>query len=219
MAGRRVLVERGDSFGRLTVEAELPSRRRPSGGTRRYFECRCECGTLVEVSLHHLRSGHTISCGCLLRDKQRERSDYHGMEGSLAWQTWESMKHRCYKKSSRGYSNYGGRGIRVCERWRHSFKAFLEDMGPRPSADHSIDRIDNDGDYEPGNCRWALRSEQSRNRSDNRILEYRGERMCMTDWARRFGIRKSTLHSRLERGMSVEEALTTPVRQWIPSTG
>jgi len=141
------------------------------------------------------------------------------MADSPEYGIWKGMKKRCYHPRARGYHNYGGRGVKVYERWLHSFKAFFEDMGSRPSPEHQIDRIDGDGDYEPGNCRWVTRGEQNRNRKDNRFLEFRGERLCLADWAKRFGIRKGTLHDRLARGLSVEEALTIPVRVWTHSTG
>lgn len=206
----------GDRFGKLTVLAELP-RVKSGRKIRRVFRCVCDCGTERIVRLDHLRSGHTGSCGCLPQSNEN-RHGYHGMDGSPEHGIWRGIKKRCYSPGARGYAMYGGRGIRLCERW-HSFKAFYEDMGPRPSPGHQIDRIDSDKDYEPGNCRWATRAEQNRNRKDNRMLEFRGERMCMADWAKRLGMRKGTLSDRLARGMSVEEALTTPVRQWISSKG
>lgn len=221
----RVAIQVGDRYGRLSVVRELPVRRRPSGGTERWFLCRCECGNETDVRLSRLRSGKTRSCGCLIVPPKpspasyANRADYHGMEGSPEHGIWRGIKARCYHPKARGYANYGGRGIKMCDRWKSSFKAFYEDMGPRPSPEHQIDRSDNDKDYEPGNCRWATRAEQNRNRKDNRMLEFRGERMCMADWAKRFGMRNGTLSDRLARGMSVEEALTTPVRQWIGSKG
>ena len=135
--------------------------------------------------------------------------------GTPEHSVWRGIKKRCYSPRARGYANYGGRGIKVCDRWRESFAAFYADMGPRPSPDHQIDRYpDGNGDYEPGNCRWATRAEQNRNRKNNRLLLFRGHIMCLTDWAKRVGMSKGTLLERLQRGMSIEEALTTPVRRW-----
>lgn len=140
--------------------------------------------------------------------------------GSAEYEIWRGMKRRCRRVKASDYPAYGGRGIQVCERWKSSFNAFFEDMGPRPSPDHQLDRFPNqDGNYEPGNCRWATRAEQNRNRKDNRMITFRGETLCLADWAKRFGMRKGTLFERLRRGLSVEEALTIPVRQWTHSMG
>lgn len=108
------------------------------------------------------------------------------------------------------FQNYGGRGISVCDRWRDSFEAFYADMGGRPTARHSIERIDNDGHYEPGNCRWAEIRDQLRNRRTNHVLTHLGQTLTVTDWAALIGIAATTLTARLDRGWSVEEALTTP---------
>ncbi len=128
------------------------------------------------------------------------------------YRAWEHMKNRCYRPTVPGYKNYGGRGIRVCDRWLGEDGAanFLADMGPRPSAKHSVDRIDNDGDYTPENCRWATRAEQSRNRRRNVMLTHDGLTMCVADWADRLGIKRATLQIRVRRGWSVARMLTTP---------
>lgn len=127
-------------------------------------------------------------------------------------QTWTNMRRRCADRSKPEYKNYGGRGIKVCARWRNSYEAFLSDMGRRPSSLHSIERIDNDGNYEPKNCKWALRYDQARNRRDNIPITFMGVTKCRADWADDLGISRTTLRGRLDRhGWSVERALTTPV--------
>jgi hypothetical protein len=123
---------------------------------------------------------------------------------------WHNMRTRC-TPGWREFHNYGGRGISVCERWANSFEAFYEDMGPRPSENHSIDRIDNDGNYEPGNCRWATRKEQGRNTRFNVMIEYNGAIRCAAEWAEIFRLSTSNILSRLSLGWSIERALTTPV--------
>jgi len=214
MSAVRVEVREGERYGFLVIEGEMPARR-VSGSTKRYVRCRCDCGRDVEVRLSHLRSGHTISCGCFRPEGRIYSLLYHGLKDSPEYGIWKGMKKRCYKERSRGYRNYGGRGIRVCDRWLHSFKAFYEDMGPRPTPGHQIDRIDGNGDYEPGNCRWSTRREQNRNRVDNCFYDFDGKTLCLKDWADLYGMRKGTLHDRLARGMSFEEALTSPVRKWV----
>ena len=216
MGTNRIEVPAGDRHGNLVVLRELPSRSRKSGGTQRFVLCRCDCGKETEVRLKHLLSGHTQSCG--RHPNPGHGDDYHGMAGSPEYGVWLGMKRRCRRPKARDYGNYGGRGVRVCERWRKSFKAFFEDMGARPSPEHSIDRIDGEGDYEPGNCKWSTRREQNRHRRDNRFFEFNGEKLCLTDWAKRYGMRKVTLHDRLARGMSIEAALTKPVRKWVRQT-
>lgn len=127
---------------------------------------------------------------------------------------WCRMIDRCYNPNIPSFSNYGGRGIIVCERWRHDFAAFLADVGPRPSPAHSIDRIDNDGNYEPGNVRWATKHQQMRNTRFNVVIEWRGEKRCLFEWAVILGINAYTLHARLRRrGWTIERAMTTPVKK------
>lgn len=121
------------------------------------------------------------------------------------------MMARCYRPSTFCYERYGGRGIKVCQRW-HIFENFLADMGERPFAGASVDRIDFDGDYEPANCRWATQAEQNRNRCNNVFITFNGVRMVRQDWARRCGVDPSTLRYRLWRGWPLERALTTPGR-------
>lgn len=124
---------------------------------------------------------------------------------------WHSLKNRCGNPNSSRYSRYGGRGITVCERW-FSFENFLADMGPRPSAEHSIDRIDVNGNYEPSNCRWATAAEQSRNTSRNQWLTLNGKTQCLSDWAKEIGITISTLRERMDRDWSNDQILRPPMR-------
>jgi hypothetical protein len=118
------------------------------------------------------------------------------------------MINRCRCPWNSGYKYYGARGIKVCERWFNSFPAFLEDMGPRPSKEYSIDRIDNNGNYEPGNCRWSTRVEQGRNKSTNVMVTHAGETLCVSEWAERYGVGASMLSNRLRAGWSFEDAVT-----------
>lgn len=127
--------------------------------------------------------------------------------------SWVAMRMRCHWPKHKNYNQYGGRGIKVCERWRSSLHAFLADMGPRPSPVHSIERIDNDGDYEPGNCRWATQGEQANNRQVSRHVEFNGARKTVAQWAQEYGLGKSTLGRRLNLGWPIELALTKPRRR------
>jgi hypothetical protein len=160
----------------------------------------------VERPLQTVRRGETRSCGC---DK---KSRTHGMTHFSTFKSWQSMKDRCENSSNIGYARYGGRGIAVCARWQ-SFENFLADMGERP-AGTTIDRIDNDGNYEPGNCRWATQVEQSNNRSSSRLLTHKGETMTVAEWAERTGMKHATILHRLNRGWSVSDALDKPARSY-----
>jgi len=220
MAAKRTIVNPGDRFGRLVVVEE--SEPFVSGSQRqRAMKCECDCGNVGVYRLYALRNGNTTSCGCLARELAVERghrlgklygggTPKHGGCGTPEYSSWKSMISRCADKSN---SRYGGRGIKVCDRWVESFVAFLDDMGRRPSAGHSIDRIDNDGDYDPGNCRWATAEEQCRNRSNTLYLSLNGETMSLPEWSERLGIDQSLIRSRLDRGWSDEEALTKPVEK------
>jgi len=158
----------GQKFGRLTVTHVEPARNQK----KVMWSCLCACGTTVSTRGFCLRSGHTQSCGCLQRERQRASVTKHGHAGSrtisTTYNSWEGMIQRCTNPKTIGWENYGGRGITVCKRWRgkHGFENFLKDMGERPMGT-SIDRKNNDSHYTPRNCRWATRKEQNSNRRDN----------------------------------------------------
>lgn len=135
------------------------------------------------------------------------------MSRSPEYIIWQQMKKRCFNASNPAYHNYGGRGIVVCARWRNDFAAFLDDMGKRPSEQHSLDRINNDGNYEPGNCRWATGKEQMNNCRINVFVEFNGKTQTLVQWARELGLPDYLPSARLRHGWTVERALTSPVRR------
>lgn len=152
----------GLTFGRLTVVERV------AGGAQARWRCACSCGGSAETNGSNLRRGISRSCGCLQRELIAQRNTRHGHKTGGRYTpeyiAWSNIIARCTKPTSQAWKNYGGRGITICDRWRHDFPAFFADIGPRPSAEHSIDRIDNDRGYEPGNVRWADQSTQAKNK-------------------------------------------------------
>lgn len=196
----------GRVFGRLTVIEYSHTHKQRSGKQAAVWDCRCECGKNVSVMASNLKRGNTQSCGCL----HRQQTTRHGKASTRLYRVWCSMLQRCSNPNNSRYADYGARGIKVCERW-HDFKNFLADIGERPVG-ASLDRIDNDGNYEPGNVRLATTAEQMRNTRANVVIEWDGRSMLQTDWAKMLGIKDQTLIKRLKL-WPLEKALTTPRRE------
>lgn len=203
----------GNRFGRLVVVQFDHMHRRSTKHIDSMWECRCDCGATVVRRGSLLREGKTQSCGCLKIDRtiaQGHANRRHGMCGTPEYQAWFSMRRRCLSPSHPQWDRYGGRGIAVCDRWSYSFEAFYEDMGPRTSSRHSLDRIDNNRGYEPGNCRWALPKTQMRNRRGNRLINIDGVTKTLSEWCEDYGVRLPMVRQRILKGMSPKEALTRP---------
>lgn len=194
-------------FERLTVLSRAETSK--AGQTR--WNCRCDCGSELVVQAAALKCGHTRSCGCLKIEQTIAMSTKHGhaTKGiSRTYRTWAAMISRCSDQNANGFRHYGGRGISVCQEWRE-FSNFVRDMGEKPHG-MSLDRIDVNGNYEPGNCRWATLNQQARNRRDSRCLTYRGETKSVHDWAEENGLPVRALVHRLNAGWSTEDALSKP---------
>ena len=194
-------------FGRLTVIEFRGMRRGES-----LWRCQCDCGGEVTTTKSHLR-GNTRSCGCLQIENRIQKATTHGGRRKPEYKVWAGIKSRCYCKTNSRYADYGGRGIKVCDRWLESFANFYADMGPRPSPQHELDRFpDNNGDYRPGNCRWTTSRQNNRNRRNNRQIAFDGKCLCVTEWAEVTGLTISAINHRLDDGWSPERILATPLR-------
>ena len=201
-AYNRLNFKPGTRFGLLTVLGPAPDYISPGGKNRETrWHCRCDCGKEISVISSQLKKQK--SCGC-----KRERKT-HGLKHTPEYQCWESMKSRCLNPNNKDYDIYGGRGISVCTEWK-GFIQFYKDMGLRPNPGYSLDRIDNDGDYTPNNCRWATAKEQQRNRSNNKRIRFQGQTLVLSEWAEKTGLNYFTIYNRLKSGWPVERALTEP---------
>lgn len=199
----------GQVFHRLTVLECTET------NPRAKWKCQCLCGATTIVFANNLKRGHTTSCGCHLVELNQtigQRTRTHGMKHTVEYETWCHIKARCYKPADKAYANYGGRGIKVCDRWLHSFENFLEDMGPRP-AGYSLERKDVHGPYEPSNCIWIPMSEQASNKRNTIYLSFNGQTRRMREWSVIVGIDYHCLFARYQKGWPDGKILTTPSRK------
>lgn len=212
----------GDKFGKLTVMRFYRELRSNGNGFRYMTECLCECGGIYSSETGNLKSEKGARNCKECAEKRIPGKLTHGHSWGCsnatdvelkAYYTWQAMKRRCQKSYDPRYSYYGGRGIGVCDRWSDSYEAFLEDMGLPPNMECQIDRTDNDGNYEPGNCRWVSRSENARNKRNNRLITSRGKTQTLTEWASETGLKRETIARRLNSGSSPEEALSSNMRR------
>lgn len=189
---------------------------------KRVWECRCDCGKITTGTTQAIISGGKRSCGCIQKEIARETMKavrdpgiIHGLSRTREYDAYRNMMNRCENPKCPEYRNYGSRGIKVCERWRESFEAFLEDMGPKPPGT-SLDRSDNDGDYEPGNCSWQTPEHQSNNKRNNVRITRDGMTLTVAQWAkilsRSNGIHPHTIEQRLRSGWDFERAESEPLR-------
>ncbi len=205
-----------ETFGRLTTVG--PRFRLPVNARQhhKWFQVsKCICGYFTVVCCSQLKSGNTKSCGCLKAVTTIERSTTHGRTNSPEYISWIAMRQRCQYVKAQNYKSYGGQGVSVYADWNNAnggFEQFYAHVGAKPTPNHEIDRYpDKDGNYEPGNVRWATRTEQNRNRKSNVNITFNGKTQCLAAWAEELGICKSTLHSRIKRGWATDSVLE-PIR-------
>lgn len=184
---------------------------RPSVTHPNKWVFKCECGEETEARTYHVTSGHTKSCGCVMRATSAARAvlrnTTHGQKHTPEYRVWSGAKNRCTNKRSKSWLRYGGRGIKMCPRWVDSFENFIADMGKRPSSSHTLERKKNDVGYEPGNCVWALPIVQGNNKRNNVKLTHEGRTLSIARWADVLGVKAITLYKRVGKGWPVERIL------------
>jgi hypothetical protein len=200
----------GRRFGRLIALDPVKI-----GPKKIKWRCRCDCGGTALVIGPKLKTGNTSSCGCF-QEESRKRKRTHDLtvRGELPpeYESWCKIKARCHNPKSDRYRFYGGRGITMCERWRNSFPEFLADLGPRPGPGYTVERLDNNGHYEPSNCCWATKKTQANNRRSNKRVQWQVQDLTLAEWSDELGIPAAVLSARLRHGWSVERAFTETVR-------
>lgn len=204
MKPKRVKDLTGNKYGRLTVLYYTRM-----GKKQAKWMCECECGNKTEVFGSAIVGGGTKSCGCLLKINSHRT---HGMSNTRLYSVWKWMRMRCERPGTNSYDRYGGRGIKVCDRWLE-FENFYEDMGDTYQEGLQLDRIDFDGNYCPENCKWSTTKEQANNRVTNVFVEYKGEKYTVTQLAEKIGMNQQTLRDRIHAGWGVDKAVETPVRK------
>lgn len=202
MRGTRVKNIEGVKYGYLTAIREVG--RTKHGAITWLFKC--DCGNERIATAYEVKNGSPSSCGC----KNVSPSKTHGLSRTKEYNTWARIIQRCEDENYTGYSQYGGRGIKMCRRWRGSFILFLKDMGSAPSKKHSIDRINNNKGYYPSNCRWATNKQQCRNRRSNNIIEIGGVKKCIIEWCEFYGLSWHTFKTRRRQGVPIEKIFLPP---------
>lgn len=193
----------GMRYGKLTCVSSF------SKNKKTYWNCICDCGNKTIVYSGHLKNGHTKSCGCWSVEALISRSTTHGKTRTRLYKIYHHMNERCYSPKAINYKNYGARGIKICDEWKNDFTAFYNWAIANGYDDKlSIDRIDNDGNYEPNNCRWVTRKKQCNNRRSNRLIECNGKIQTLQEWADETNINSNTITLRLKRNWTIERALS-----------
>jgi hypothetical protein len=200
----------GKRFGRLVI-IEINRSERKGKQLRRIALCKCDCGTSKYLILSNIKFGTVKSCGCFMHDRVKEACSKHGMSDTLLYGVWMSMKSRCYSAKNSHYKHYGGRGISICKEWLENLDEFVswaQKNGHKPGL--QIDRINNDGDYSPTNCRFVNRITNSRNKRTCRYYEYNGETKSLVEWVEILNLEYARIYMRLRCGWSFEKAIATP---------
>jgi hypothetical protein len=202
----------GNKYGRLTIIKRVEN----SKFLEAQWLCKCECGNTKIVKANNLKRGSTKSCGCLKKEQDCKNimKTTHGKHNTRLYKIFYSMKERCYNENNINYHRYGGRGIKICDEWLKDFMNFYNwAMRNGYQNNLTIDRIDNDGNYEPNNCRWVTKKEQSNNTSRNRYVIYNGEKLTLSQFCEKYNMNRSTIYNRMERGWDIKKAINTPTKK------
>lgn len=213
--GKKINYTAGQKIGEcLFLGSERVEKATKKRGFIRFGLFKCRCGVDFESRIESVKFGLTKSCGCLQKEKVTQLKTVHGLKHSPEYNIWLHIKQRCTNPKSKSYSYYGGRGIKICEKWINSFQEFYNDMGPRPDSTHSIERINNNLGYNKLNCRWATKTEQARNTRATFYLTFQGQKKCVSEWADIFKMPAWLITQRIKRyGWSVEDAFLTQERK------
>lgn len=210
MRGGKILDITGQRFGRLVAIKQVER----NSSNKIQWLCQCDCGKQVKVTTGHLRSGHTKSCGCYSRDRAKEANTTHGGKHTRLYSIWSDVKKRCNNPSHAAYHRYGGRGIRICDEWKDDFQTFRDWAMSHGYRDNlTLDRKDNDGDYEPSNCRWVTMKEQCNNTSRTHYITVNGETRNILGWAEYLGITRYRIDSAYSRGENLEEYIKKLIKE------
>lgn len=195
------------TFGKLKVVSRADNRVEPSGRSKVYWLCKCECGNEKEIESSSLRAGTSKSCGCVGRGKIKNLNLSHNKYKTPEYRAYQKMKERCLNKNVDRYKNYGGRGITICDSWLESFQNFYEDMGERPSPEHSLDRKNVNGNYEKENCRWATKNQQDNNKVNTIYVQHNNETKSLSDWCRYYGLNYKSTWKKYKLNNSFEDII------------
>jgi hypothetical protein len=196
----------GTKFNHLTVIGKSEHK---GAKWKKYWDCLCVCGTVKPITTYAITHQRNKSCGCRKGEGNIGIKSLSGLNKS-EFNSWWSMKNRCYDPNHKNYKHYGGRGIRVCEEWNENFSAFLNDMGKKPTSNHTIERVEIDKGYYKENCKWATKMEQARNKRNNVIVTFEGKTMCLAEWAEFLGVHRGILAARIRKGWAMDKVLSTP---------
>ncbi len=209
MSAHNFIDHTGQIFSNLTVIERAKNNK--WGQVR--WKCKCICGNTTIAHASHLKNGSTKSCGCIRNKLLIKRNLTHGMYSTPEYKTWSGIIQRCTNPTEKAFENYGGRGITVCDEWKHDFMAFFKDMGKRPSRNLTIERVDNNKGYFPKNCIWEDRKTQANNRRTNHLITINGVIKTIAQWARTIGISQDIISQRLKRNWETERAIFQPVKK------
>lgn len=196
-----------EKYGKLTIIGLDHQKTYANGSVVNFVKCKCDCGNEKIINYSNIKRGLVKSCGCITKTA-------NGMSKTRIYQIYRHLKNRCYSQKDINYKNYGGRGIKVCQEWKDNFMNFYNwAINNGYQENLTIDRIDVNGNYEPNNCRWVNMRTQQNNRTNNRILEYKGQKKTITEWANYCGLSYRNLHYRLNNGYTIEQAIEKPKRK------